>query len=747
MIRIEIDARVLALIASALCATLACDEMPPTPGPSSARPRTTIEFVGNDHVVATFRWSAYDPDGTIAYYEWAAFDEPPDRRDLDDATAPTWNETSEHGLTLPTEEIDDGRDTRTFAVRAADDEGHRSVPAMATFEGDWRGPSTRILRPIAESTLNGVPTPVRFQWASTPVDAGTPVIGYQMKLIACDGYEEYATILAWLLDARADGTSTLRRPNLLIPDSLRVAEPRPGHEFPELPSEAHFFETDWWPHLSEPWPATEIVFDELDEGYRALAVRAVDRDGRITPSDGFRLASGSPSDGANVVYVHVNPTLTPAPRIRLFLDEVRVAETRPAHSDFTPPTTWPESIPLPVRWDVSADWYGYAAGESRYRIDGPRCPGTWSRWSTRTGIDFTIPRGSAGDVLTVRVQARDARDSERVQNELALDVEVLAFTLTRAALWIDDYVSEDIDDCQHDALIGGFLEDAIAPHLERNERLDRLDSRATDGACGELDPPREITLADLRDYRLLYWDVGAREGRSALGELTRGRFGVPSLSLHHYVRAGGNLVIWGRTTIGALMGDVYRTSDAWIPAIPPWENPNFGPGSFVWDMMRIRDRIDRSPRGTVTSLLLPCSGIVGLEASESARRLGMPAGRADPTGYAARTALWSDAWGGYHNPAGTHVVAVQRLPIPLEPGVEVLYTMIANEWAWPEDPREVCLTPFGSRLDDEPVVLGITTQGGGRIVWIGTELWPFARAYPEDVRALLASLTDWALRR
>ena len=223
-------------------------------------------------------------------------------------------------------------------------------------------------------------------------------------------------------------------------------------------------------------------------------------------------------------------------------------------------------------------------------------------------------------------------------------------------------------------------------------------------------------------------------------------------------------------------------ASGFLPELPQYPNANFGPGSFVWDVMRLRTKLDYVGRGTVPGLRPACSGMVGMRPAERLPA-GFPRGLPDPHGYDDQgwTALWHDDWTiGRENPIGGLAMLPSGQPALIEAGMDTLYRFISNSWSWerahnldwdPDDPgsppfvnrvSEVCGSRFTSLFQGEPVVIRYDDPMSlqGKVVWFGTDLWSFrdhelatgdlvadpaGHGQPGDIATLLRALTDWIL--
>jgi len=698
----------------------------------------------------SFAWTAADADGHIDHFRVAIVSDRRVRSAVsrgDVSAITTWTSVSTPRWTTSVLETPDDR---VLVVQAIDDDGALSLPAIAAVRGDLDTPGARIIRPRGSGVekVAYVPGSLRLEWEGLAASDGVPIAGYQLKLIEIENplvLPEDLLLDYFLHSLPPTGWSPVRRKNLLIPEGFAVEEPGSATErFPPTPSSDHYYETDWWPHASDPYRDTRIELGPYDEErVLAFAVRAVDEKGRVTGPEQYAVV-GEVEDG-NVVKLQVLPEAPPAPILTVRLGD---------RSLLMPPwgavqeIEWPGAVPLEIRWDVDASWYGYDPGPVRFRLDCAECPSgvgvnEWSPWGKVDELAVDLPEAAEGSQLTFRIEARDERDSGAHQTNGTITIDVLAFALDRTALVIDDFKTAGVDDCEHDEFLLDVVGHAVAPYLEPDETLELFDARfGIPDECFETSTPREPDLAFLSRYRALFWAVSPAGSGTMLGYATDpNRIAEFGHVLPLYVRGGGHLVVWGRQTVGALLGDFYPDGP-WTPDLAQFDEPNYGPGSFPWDEMRLRVQLDRVGRGTDPALSERCSGVIGLEATSLARSLGLPAGELDPTGYdPEREAIWIDGWSGYHHLRGNLAVSPTGAPPLAGPLIEPLYTLVPNAWAWADDPTIPCGTAFGSPFDGQPVVVRFRSPNArGQIIWIGVELHPFAEDGADDVRSLMRGL-------
>lgn len=593
--------------------------------------------------------------------------------------------------------------------------------------------------------------------------SGSPdeIVGYQLKLIALDFSQvPESQIIAMLLNPGICEANQLIPDHLVVPDSIAVTD-------------STFHACDWYPkpsalHTGE----TRLLHRET--AVSAFAVRAFDVDQNVTPSDAFGLASED-ADGNIVVLRGIQ--MSPADIYRLSLHERNTGYDRVFTLD--PDETPASGLEVAAGYPLDFDWEAVRhpcgpepAVETSFAIDipDPECvectdpagQGGWSPWSAAGEVPFPIVFGeeAAGELHALHVRARDVALPTDDPPFAHIVLDVYGAGLQRPALWIDDYVQSGLDDCTHDAIVRPWMDGAVAPYVRAQEGMARWRVHLPGAVeCSEGALPGHVpTLADLGRFRTLFWNVAALGSGSGLGQVTTHPSGPASETLTSYVRAGGNFIVWGRGTIGAMLGDAVYNDRPYIPAFPEFPLANFGPGTFLWDVMRFRTQFDRVGRGTSPILRSQCSGIVGMEATATALAEGYPPGVIDPTGYSTdptntvvtpRTAIWIDLWQGRQNPVGRIADAPVGSPPLHVAGMDTLYTYISNSWSYAEDGpnaiRDACGVSFLSRFEGEPIVIRYDDGIQGRVVWFGVPLWYFAESHDADIQLIMSKLIAWTL--
>jgi hypothetical protein len=542
----------------------------------------------------------------------------------------------------------------------------------------------------------------------------------------------------------------------MIPDSLIVG-------VADSVTAETYLSTDWYPKAEDPFTDDLWRFQNVARGNYAFAVRAVDEAGAVMPD--WDLLVSDEVNGGNVVKLDVNPAIEVHPYIDLTERNLLGTHAFRAYGE-----EWrvevPVNVPLRFEWLVDATWYGSRSGGVNYALDIPdpgceecKAPdgvGGWIGWGQHREIPFDIVYSAddAGEQHRLYIRARDESFSPEREMLAVVVMDLVAFSFDKTALWIDDFRTSGVNDCEHDAIISPVLRHAIAPHLRPGEDLEAWSSHRQVGECGESSALQEMRLSTLSRYKLLYWNVAGPS--TALGDVTdpspladRGKY------LPIYVRAGGNLIIWGRDALGHMLGDWFPNNHAYIPALPQFSGqPDIYPGTVPWDIFSFRTVFDRVGRGTLTSLKPKCSGMLGMQVTSKARTEGFPEGVPDPIGYDPnRTALWINEW--YRlddgpSPFGHAGVTTMTGNPPLRvAGMDTLYTYVSNSWSYVRDGRliEACGLNFLSPFERKPIVVRYEDPQSvrGKVVWFGAPLHVFAENHHEDLKTIMRRLTDWIL--
>jgi len=645
----------------------------------------------------------------------------------------------------------------SFYIKAVDDRGARSGADSRHFDALTICPIVSIESPLGSGYDNIVLMSPSFaiRWEGRDEDSSDwskRPVGYQVKLIELRDLEVYGSDSA-LLQAIKDPF----RHNLVLPDSVIV-----GHA--DSVTADTYLPTEWFPKIENVLTASIFRLRNLPGGNYAFVVRALDEAGALTPEVAYA-AAGEGADGrGNILKITVNPAMQSRPYIT-----VSERSYLGTHQFIASGGTWvvdvPVNVPLHFEWTADASWYGSRVGAFNYALDipDPACEvcqesdgiGGWAGWGDWSRIPFPIMfhEEDAGEQHILYLRVRDESFLEESETLAMVVMNVVAFQLSRPALWVDDFRVAGIDDCEHDAIMSQIVRSAIEPYLSQGEdELEEWQSNPPAGDCGEVPTPRELKLSQMGKYKLIYWNVSG--GESTMGLLTNpdpeSELGK---NLSIYVRAGGSLIIWGPYSLAAIDGDHFPPN-RYIPDLPQFPRSNFGPGHFVWDVLRLRTMMDRSGRGNgpgSQQMHLRCSGLVGLQATTHARELNFPRGATDPTGYSTKVALWYDSWTGRMNTLGWFGGHAMLGNPPLRvAGMDTLYTYVSNSWAWREDDlREVCSTRYLSPMEGKPCAIRFDDpdplSSQGKIAWFGAPFYIFDENHMHDLRQIMRLLTDWVM--
>ncbi len=659
----------------------------------------------------------------------------------------------------PVDGVDPPRshDQHAFFVKSVDDRGARSRADFRHFDAITISPTSHILAPVGSGLekIVTVSTNFNIHWSGRDEDSSRPdklPAGYQFRMVPLSDWEMYGDDSAAIRAVR-----DMLRLNVLIPDSIIVTDP-------DSVTDETFLPSDWYPKHDDPFQESLVHLSEMAAGNYGFVVRAVDEAGAIMPAEAFGVAGQGDVERGNVSKIDINPAIESRPYLTVS-ERSLLGSRRFISSGARWRVEVPVGVPLFFEWTADASWYGSRVGGFNYALDiqDPSCEvcqaddgiGGWIGWGSWEGVPFSIEfdEEDAGEqhILYVRVRDESFRDDREMLGVIIMDV--VSFPLDRTALWIDDFRVSGTNDCEHDAIISPVINHAVSPYLPfGQEEIEEWQSGQAIGECGESTNPRDIRLSQLARYKLIYWNVSGPE--TTLGTVTdpsedadAGRY------LAAYVQSGGSVIVWGRYDLAALTGD-FMPPDRYVPDLPQFPNPNFGPGYFIWDVLRLRTMLDRSGRGDgpgSNQMHIRCSGLVGLEVTQSGREEGFPSGTIDPTGFSEKHALWYDDWSGRLNPTGwSGAHAMIGNPPLYVAGMDTIYNYVSNSWAWREGHlTEACGSSFLSPLHGQPCVVRFDDpdplSSQGKAVWIGGPLFIFDDNHLEDLKNMMRRFTNWIM--
>jgi hypothetical protein len=538
---------------------------------------------------ARFTWSASDPDGFIARFEYA-MDPPAVFTETEIAEggpgvvteilpgengAPgvtrvsktvggetvsfTWTHTREFSrrftFSATEPDVEPGpegpvptgrfRGMHALYVRAVDDAGAVSAPEKAAFTATTVAPTSRLVRPEGY-TYVGVGQEVSVRWTGEDPDGDFDASGH---------------FLYKVVDL-TDVPFTDRKPELLLTD--------PG-----------------------PWVPVDEVSKDLLVGFGtvvALGVRAVDAAGAEEPFLEF---------GRNAVMFNVYRTSHPELTVRSRVNGLAVLTTTfDALSNPVAEMSVAANPEMSFAWSASAEeYYGRILGFS-WGIDlvDPEQDGREAGWSSWSDVTNTGPVSLRSGLHTLYVRALDGGGGMTLGT---IRIQVGGFRPEHDVLYVDDsYDNQFPTDTQHDAFWRARLQNYGTEFGEFS-------------AHGDLDrsslSPKVPSLDELLQYRTVVWE---NFGSGYNGESALVHAAVLMPTLRSYLLSGGQLWLDGRMNVPPCVDSPNGIrSDLTYPI----GEARLVPGTFAWDFLKLRTtRID-NPKATVDAKDLlwgvdPCPG-------------------------------------------------------------------------------------------------------------------------------------------
>ncbi len=542
-------------------------------------------------------WTATDPDGRVDHF-LVTTDLGALGRESDG-----WNVTTERQRTLQVRRAVRGaaRPAETaapgieiFGVRAVDEHGALSKPAVRAFFGDNVAPIVTVTQPPPNALVwPRVATSVRFAWQGSDPDGhpGWPA-QYKYKLFKCGPGIPWQV---WVVQ----------------PDSLR-------RQF--APAFAGWDSVDG--------KATEVTMTGLEWGAQYLfVITAIDREGAYDPV--FSLDK-------NMVLMFVDAA--GLPRLKIYSDFFVYEASNPGDPghEFTLPGTSPVTIHW-IAQGPSITGYRWALDPTSLE-DGPGATAAgWSRWEpdlTSATIGPFAP--GSGEVRHLFVEARDWNGALALAH---VDLRIVYPSFTKDLLIVDDtrFLPDNYvyprDPARPDSLrapsgpwptaaeldtflyaMGGVRwrmtpnDTKSLPGIFKGYRFDTLGTR-------RLVTDLTVPFAVLAQYRHIVWISGLNDGRSALSYMS---YPGHTNSLAMWVAAGGKLWAlgggFGSTT------NIARNSPANDDARGPIYSsfggtPDLVPGRFMYDWAHWQSEfrmlgltgpgIARADRDTTTPSAIP----------------------------------------------------------------------------------------------------------------------------------------------
>jgi hypothetical protein len=395
------------------------ENQPPTVWLSSAPPEGSVE----QYVVKMY-WGGWDPDGEIAYYEYAITDNETGVFDpADTVGADRWSKVYSNDSTFTfsadvlvdtntTEQVTDFTRSHTFFIRAVDRRGLASrVPAYRSFTAHTLSPEVSIIVP-QQVLLNpaNLPAISTYRWEASDYvsDRRTKQdpdsvswILEPLKFHDDDWTEAFQWIRDLPVDSRKWG------------DWVWYRAPRDSGRFWTTPPK--------------------------DVGNYVFAIRAKDEAGAITPVFDER---------RNMRRILVSKRLN-GPILIVQNQYMGSVKTSACNSPVTI-LDLPAGIPVDFRWTADARHYGGTPAGYRYGWDikDLNDPDQWA-------VDFTpFPPHSADEVAAARVAQDDiglfffgthvftieVLDNSGYCSRVEVRINIIQFTMEKNLLVIDDFV-------------------------------------------------------------------------------------------------------------------------------------------------------------------------------------------------------------------------------------------------------------------------------------------------------------------
>jgi len=520
-------------------------------------------------------WGGWDPDGRIAYYEYAITDNGDGPFDPADTTGiDKWSQVfgNDSVFVFSADQLADSNSTstvseftrsHTFFVRAVDEQG------LSSFEPAYRSFTALTLSPrvvVDVPRYNGlnpamVPPVIRFSWTATDFFEGATLTvepeSTQLAFVSTHQFNEDwgATI------------NYLRR----VPEVLdRFGKTREESDAEWLP----------WTWYGAPDDSGKFwTTPELPHGPYVFAIRAKDEAGAVTAVLAER---------ENVRRVVISPHAT-GPVFTVaneFLGLVRtsVCSTPVVVLDI------PAGVPLTFQWRADASAYGGRVSGYRYGWDIADLsdPTQWE-------IDYTPFTSSIAaspertfffgtHTFTVEVI-----DNNSICSRVEYKVNIVQFTMSRNLLVLDDFAADEYS-------AGWHQSNGVLPSDEEHTEFWRdmvrnVDAFSPEGDMIRVSAGTPISLEELGSYKSIIWSVYADAGtydpqtlfyryvNYQLKNLDRrdnidpmdGKRSPNVIAL--FMAAGGHVLITGRQPITNVINREYALGFNWRLVKPPPRYP------------------------------------------------------------------------------------------------------------------------------------------------------------------------------
>lgn len=446
---------------------------------SAAPPEGTVE----KYTIHMY-WGGWDPDGEIAYYEYAITD---NAFGMSDPTVleadSSWHRVAANDSTFlfsadelqnpsTTNMVSEFRRSHTFYIRSVDEQGVRSPePAHRSFTARTLSPEVRITIPRRSgSTPALVPGITTFVWRA---------IDYVDNLLSSQDPDSVQYALVSARDFERNYNKTL---NYLIND-------------PEA-------EKEWQPWMWYKAPGDSgktLTTEPLNPGRYVFAIRAMDEAGAVTPVLDRNF---------NVRFMQVAPR-SQGPYMTLANEFLGTVSTASCSHPITI-LDIPAGVPLSFAWCATAEHYGAIVTKYRYGwdISDLSDPDQWEQDYTpfsqqiARSPDRTFFFGT--HTFTVEIV-----DNNGFCSRVEVKVNVIQFSFSRDVLLVDDFKADE------EPFLAGWTNPRGKGVLPNNEEHDAFWREMVDNAAGfnpNFDEVRvegggKLELTQIAPYKSIIWSV------------------------------------------------------------------------------------------------------------------------------------------------------------------------------------------------------------------------------------------------
>jgi hypothetical protein len=527
------------------------ENQPPTIWLSSAPPEGSVE----GYVIRMF-WGGWDPDGEVAFYQYAITDNGDGAFDPEDTTgADKWSRVisndsifsfSADELVDPNtnNQVSDFASSHTFFIRSVDEEG------LASKEPAYRSFTAFTLSPKVEISI---PNRVGFNPANVP-----PITTFRWKAtdyISDSNTEQDPDSVSWLLEPliyhNKDWAQTIAYVRNLPVDDPRWDKDAGGWVWYGAPEDSGKFWTT----------------PPKDFGNYLFAIRAKDEAGAITPVF---------DEEKNMRRILVSRRTT-GPLLTLTNQYMGNVGTAVCNTPLTI-LDLPAGVPIEFSWTANASSYGGMVSGYRYGwdINDLNDPEQWT-------VDYTpfppplLPTDNVTARLPVpvvyffgtHVFTLEVVDNSGFCSRIEVKINIIQFTMAESLFLVDDFTEGDQ---------GGWLNTSgkgILPNDEEHDQfwldmLANLDGFNDQRDILEVATGAVIPLTRLANYKSMIWSVLGHVDQTQEypvlydliafvpkeGDAGGGGKRQPNL-IALFLAAGGHLMICGQHPVSMSINDTY----------------------------------------------------------------------------------------------------------------------------------------------------------------------------------------------